>query len=111
MGRGRDTPGCPRPSPPDRHLVETQRALAETTRPTAHLGETSEGLAEATGTAMNWSMADPYHRNMADGRIPLQLTLKPRSVKLIHHQELGNATLSSIHLDKRAQQGRPIRII
>ena len=42
---------------------------------------------------------------------PLQLTLKPRSVKLIHHQELGNATLSGIHPDKRAQQGRPIRII
>ena len=61
------------------------------------------------------------HEDLADGRpIPwehshgrtlLQLTLKPRSVKLIHHQELGNATLSSIHIDKRAQQGRPIRII
>jgi len=56
-------------------------------------------------------MADPHHGNLADGRTPLQLTLKRRSVKLIHHQELGNATLSAIHLDKRAQQGRPTRII
>ena len=56
-------------------------------------------------------MADPHRGNLADGRIPLQLTLRPRSVKLIHHQELGNATLSGIHLDKRAQQGRPTRII
>jgi len=56
-------------------------------------------------------MADPHQGNLADGRILSQLTLKLRSVKLIHHQELGNATLSGIHLDKRAQQGRPIRII
>ena len=58
-----------------------------------------------------WPVADPHSENLADGRAPLQLTLKPRSVKLIHHQELGNATLSGIHLDKRAQQGRPTRII
>jgi len=56
-------------------------------------------------------MADPHHGNLADGRTLLQLTLKPRSVKLIHHQEVGNATLSGIHLDKRAQQGNLIRII
>ena len=56
-------------------------------------------------------MAYPHHENLADGRTSLQLTVKPRSVKLIHHQELGNATLSGIHLHKRAQQGRPIRII
>jgi len=56
-------------------------------------------------------MADPHHGNLADDRPLLQLTLKPRSVKLIHHQELGKATLSGIHLNKRAQQGRPIRII
>ena len=51
------------------------------------------------------------HGYLADGRTPFQLTLKPRSVKLIHHQELGNATLSSTHLDKQAQQGRPTRIV
>jgi len=56
-------------------------------------------------------MADPHHEKVADGRTPSQLILKPSSMKLIHHQELGNATLSDIHLDKRAQQGRPIRII
>ena len=56
-------------------------------------------------------MADPCQDDLVDGRPLSQLTLKPRSVKLIHHQELGNATLSGIHLDKRAQQGRPIRII
>jgi len=48
---------------------------------------------------------------LADGRTPFQLTLKPRSVKLIHHQELGNATLSGTHLNKQAQQGRPTRIV
>ena len=51
------------------------------------------------------------HGYLADGRTPFQLTLKPRSVKLIHHQELGNATLSDTHLDKQAQQGRPTRIV
>jgi len=56
-------------------------------------------------------MADPHHGNLADGRTLLQLALKQRSVTLIHHQEVGNATLSGIYLDKRAQQGRPIRII
>ena len=76
--------------------------------PMTHLTETLEDLAETTGI---WPMAGPYHGNLADDRPLLQLTLKPRSVKLIHHQELGNAILSRIHLDKRAQQGRPIRII
>jgi len=84
------------------------RDVVEMPRPMTHLAETLEDLAETTGI---WPMADPYHGNLADGRPLLQLTLKPRSVKLIHHQELGNATLSGIHLDKRAQQSRPIRII
>jgi len=73
--------------------------------------ETLEDLTKTTETTRIWPMADPHHGSLADGRTLLQLTLKPRSVKLIHHQELGNATLSGIHLDKRAQQGRPIRII
>ena len=72
------------------------------TRPMIHLAETSENLAEATKTTRIWPMADPYHGSLADGRTLLKLTLKPRSVKLIHHEELGNATLSGIHLDKRA---------
>ena len=73
--------------------------------------ETLEDLPKTTETTRIWLMADPHHGNLVDGRTLLQLTLKPRSVKLNHHQEVGNATLSSIHLDKRAQQGKPIRII
>ena len=42
------------------------------TRPMADLAETLEGLAETTGTTMIWPMA-PYHGNMVDGRILLQL--------------------------------------
>jgi len=99
------------------HLAETRgtwlrlKKFGRMTRPMTHLVETLENLAEAAKTTRIWSMADPYHGNLADGRTLLQLTLKPRSVKLIHHQELGYATLSGIHLDKRAQQGRPITII
>ena len=99
------------------HLAETRgtwlrlKKFGRMTRPMTHLAETSEDLAETAKTTRIWPMADPYHGNLADGRTLLQLTLKPRSVKLIHHQELGNATLSGIHLDKRAQQGRPITII
>ena len=88
------------------HLADRGRThLAETLK---DLAETLEHLAETTGI---WPMADPYHGNSANGRPRLQLTLKPRSVKLTHHQELGNITLSGIHLDKRAQQGSPTRII
>jgi len=99
------------------HLVETRgtwlrlKKFGRMTRPMTHLAETAENLAEAAKTTRIWPMADPYHGSLADGRTLLQLTLKPRSVKLIHPQKLGNATLSGNHLDKRAQQGRPIRII
>ena len=104
--------------PSDRE-AETLEDLAERPRgrdlgrlrPTGRQGETLEDLTKTTETTRIWPMADPHQGNLADGRTLSQLTLKPRSVKLIHHQELVNATLSGIHLDKRAQQGRPIRII
>jgi len=48
---------------------------------------------------------------LADGRPILPLILEPMLVRLIRHQELGNTILSSIHSDKRVQQGRPTRII
>ena len=85
--------------------------MAERKRPTTHLAETLEDLAKTVETTRICPMDDPYHGNMPDGQTLLQLMLKPRSVKLIHHKELDNTTLSGIHLDKRAQQGRPIRII
>ena len=84
---------------------------AETFGDLCREAETLEDLTKTTETTRIWPMTDPHQGNLADGRTLSQLTLKPRSVKLIHHQELGNATLSGIHLDKRAQQGRPIRII
>ena len=49
------------------------------------LAETLEDLVETLETTGIWPMADPYHWNLADGRSLLQLTLKPKSVKLIHH--------------------------
>ena len=92
-------------------LGEAEVHLADRGR--THLAETLKDLAETLKdfTETLEDLADPYHGNLADARPRLQLTLKPRSVKLTHHQELGNITLSGIHLDKRAQQGRPTRII
>jgi len=49
---------------------------------------------------MIWLTADPITVNAQSNISEVNLSL-----------ELGNATLSGIHLDKRAQQGRPIRII
>jgi len=49
------------------------------------LAETLEDLAEMTETTRTWPLANPYHDDLADDRPLSQLTLKPRSVKLIHH--------------------------
>jgi len=110
----RDSSGWPRPGQPNQDWGKVSRDLrdlAKTTRLTAYLAETLEDLVETTEIIEIWSRSDTYQVNLADGRSLLPLTLKPRSVKLIHHKELGNTTLSGIHSDKRAQQGRPIRII
>ena len=98
----------------DRPVAETFGDLAGWPRPLEDLAEQPRPLKTQLRRPKDtsiWPMAGPHHEDLADGRTPLQLTLKPRSVKLIHHQGLGNATLSGIHLDKRAQQGRPTRII
>ena len=47
--------------------------------------ETLEGLVETAETTEIWSMADPCHDDLTNGQSLLQLTLKPRSVKLIYH--------------------------
>jgi len=47
--------------------------------------ETLEDLAEMTETTGIWPMADPCHDDLLDGRPLLQLTFKPRLVKLIYH--------------------------
>ena len=91
-GRGWGPPGWPRPNPLERDLKRLGRDLRRPGRD-------------------HWDLADGRPIPWKLGRPRLQLTLKPRSVKLTHHQELGNITLSGIHLDKRAQQGRPTRII
>jgi len=95
MGEADPWPLCPRPGQSDqnqRKAGRDLRDLTEMTRLTAYLVETLEDLAktlkdlaETTDTTGIWPMADPYHGNLAAGRPLLQLTLKPRSVKLIHH--------------------------
>jgi len=95
MGEADPWTPCPRPGQPDqnqRKAGRDLRDLAETSRPTAcltetleDLGETLRGLAETTDTTGIWPITDPYHGYLVAGRPLLQLTLKLRSVKLIHH--------------------------
>jgi len=47
--------------------------------------QTEEDLAETIKTTGIWSMTDPCHDDLTDDRPLSQLTLKPRSVKLIYH--------------------------
>ena len=83
--RGRDLGRLGR----DGQGAETLEDLAE--RPRRPRGrddreaETLEDLAEMTETTGIWPMADPCHDDLLDGRPLLQLTFKPRLVKLIYH--------------------------
>ena len=88
--RGRDLRRLDREAEPVEDLAERPRP--EKTWPRGRdlriLGreaEPLEDLAETTETTGTWPMADPCHDDLADGRPLLQLTLKPRSVKLIYH--------------------------
>jgi len=73
------------------HLSETRgtwlrlKRFGRMTRSITHLAETLEDLAETIETTGIWPVAGPYHDDLADGRHLLQLTLKPRSMKLIYH--------------------------